>query len=159
MPRVRWHLAQYNIARLRGPIGDPVVQGFVDALDEINALGDRAPGFVWRLQDDTGTATSILPYDDPQLIINLTVWESADALWDYVYRSDHGAFFKRRREWFEKGDQPQVCMWWIEAGTLPTVADGVARLEHLRTHGPTPWSFTFARRFEPDQDPATHLSR
>ena len=155
MPDVAgWHLAEFNIARLRAPIGDPEVQGFVDGLGPINALADRSPGFVWRLQDETGTATSILPYDDELLIINLSVWESPEALFDYAYRSGHGTWFKRRREWFDKRDGVRLCMWWVPAGSLPTVDDGVARLDHLERHGPTPWSFTFASRFEASVDAA-----
>lgn len=144
-----WHLAEFNIARLLAPIGDPIVQGFVDGLEEINALADRSPGFVWRLQDESGAATSILPYDDRLVIINLSVWESVDALADYAYRSDHAAFFRRRREWFDRYDGMRLAMWWIEAGTLPTVEEAVIRLAHLEEHGPTPTAFTFARRFEP----------
>ena len=91
-----FELAQFNVSRCRWPLDDPRMAGFVDFLDEINGLGDRTPGFVWRLQDDSGTATSIRPYDDPEIIINLTVW-SLEPLREFAYRSAHGEHFRRRR--------------------------------------------------------------
>jgi hypothetical protein len=104
---------------------------------------------VWRLQDDTGNATGIKPFGDDLEIVNLTVWTSVDALADFTYRTDHAAFLRRRREFFEAPAQPIMCLWWIAEGTIPTVEDAIARLDHLRTHGPTPHSFTFRHRFEP----------
>ena len=98
-----WHLAQLNVGRLRAPIDDPIIAEFKDALDRINALADRSPGFVWRLQTEEGNATALHPIDDDELVaINMSVWESIEALADYVYRSDHTAFLRRRREWFER---------------------------------------------------------
>jgi hypothetical protein len=105
---------------------------------------------VWRLQDDTGNATSIKPFEDELEIINLTVWESIDALADFTYRSGHVDFLRRRREFFEAPAQPILCLWWIPEGSIPTIDDAIARLEHLRTNGPSPTAFTFRHRFEPD---------
>ena len=146
----RAELAQINVARLRAPLDDPLVAEFVEALDEINALAERSPGFRWRFQTEDGNATAVRPYDDDLIIINITVWESVEALADYVYRSDHTAFLRRRREWFERMRDAVVALWWIEPGTRPTVTDAVTRLEHLRRHGPTPHAFTFRHRFGPD---------
>ncbi len=145
----RAELAQINVARLQAPIDDPLVAEFVDALDAINALAERSPGFRWRFQTEDGNATAVRPYDDDLIIINITVWESIEALADYVYRSDHTAFLRRRREWFERVEDAAVALWWVEPGSRPTVTEGVARLEHLRQHGPTPHAFTFRHRFGP----------
>lgn len=149
------HLAQLNIGRLRAPMDDPMIDDFRMNLDPINALAEVSPGFVWRLQDDTGNATGIKPFGDDLEIVNLTVWESIDALADFAYRSSHVEFLRRRREFFEAPSQPILCLWWIPEGTVPTVEEAIARLEHLRAHGPTPTSFTFRHRFEPGSDDAT----
>jgi hypothetical protein len=141
------HLAQLNIGRLRAPTDDPLVAEFMEALDPINALADRSPGFVWRFQTDDGNATSERPYDDDTILVNFSTWESVEALADYVYRSDHTAFLRRRREWFERMDEIVTVLWWVPAGHRPTVDEAKERLEHLREHGPTPHAFTFRHRF------------
>jgi hypothetical protein len=120
----------------------------------VNALAEASPGYVWRLQDDSGNATSIKAFDDDLMILNLTVWESVEALADFVYRTGHVEYLRRRREWFEVATEPITCLWWIPEGALPTVDDALARLEHLRAHGPTPTAFTFRTRFEPGDDAA-----
>jgi hypothetical protein len=143
-----WHLAQLNIGRLRAPIDDPALTDFVANLDPINALADATPGFVWRLQTEEGNATAIRPFADDELMaINMSVWESMEALADYVYRSAHTAFLRRRSEWFERLRDVYLVLWWIPAGTLPTVDEAVARLDRLRTYGPTQEAFTFRQPF------------
>jgi hypothetical protein len=148
------HLAQLNVGRLRAPMDDPMIDDFRMNLDAINALAELSPGYVWRLQDDSGNATGIKLFDDDLEIINLTVWASIDALADFTYRSSHVEFLRRRREFFEAPTQPIVCLWWIPEGTIPAVDDALARLEHLREHGPTPTAFTFRERFDPGADAA-----
>ena len=148
-----WHVAQFNIGRMKAPPEDPLIADFMAALDPVNALADAAPGFVWRLQTEDGNATAIRPYEDDRMLVNLSVWESAEALADFVYRSDHVRFLRRRREWFEPPVAAIVVLWWIPAGTTPTAAVAVERLEHLRRHGPTARAFTFRQRFEPDGRP------
>ncbi len=144
-----YDLAQVNIGRLRAPTDDPLVAGFMNALDEINALAEASPGFVWRLQTEEGNATALRPYDDESILINLSTWASIDALAAYVYRSDHTGFLRRRAEWFEPMSEMILALWWVPAGHRPTEAEAVARLDHLRQHGPTAHAFTFRRRFEP----------
>jgi uncharacterized protein DUF3291 len=146
------HLAQLNIGRLRAPMDDPIIDDFRTNLAPINALAESSPGYVWRLQDDSGDATSIKPFEDDLEIINLTVWESIDALADFTYRSGHVEFLRRRREFFEAPTAPILCLWWIPEGTIPTIDEAIERLAHLRAHGPTPRAFTFRHRFEPDDD-------
>jgi hypothetical protein len=148
------HLAQLNVGRLRAPLDDPLIDDFRNNLEPVNALAEASPGYVWRLQDEGGDATGIKVFDDDLEIINLTVWESIDALADFTYRSGHVDLLRRRRDFFEAPTQPILCLWWIPEGTLPTVEDAIARLEHLRAQGPTPTAFTFRHRFEPDSGEA-----
>lgn len=150
------HLAEINVGRLRAPTDDPIVAEFMEALDRINALAEASPGFVWRLQTEDGNATAVRPYDDELVLINVSVWDSIEALADYVYRSDHTSFLRRRREWFEKMVQIDVALWWVPAGHRPSVTEAVERLDRLRAEGPSPHAFTFREPFEPGTDaPAT----
>lgn len=144
-----FHLAQVNIALPLEPLTTPRLADFVAALDEINALADAAPGFVWRLQTEDGDATAVRAFDDDRIIVNMTVWTSIEALADYVYRSDHARVMRRRREWFEAMKPAYQAMWWLPAGQLPTVAEAERRLDHLRAHGPTDHVFTFRTPFPP----------
>ena len=141
-----FHLAQLNVATLLAPLDDPRLKHFVDGLDHINALADASPGFVWRLKDDAGNATALRPFA-PDMIVNMSVWESAEALFDYVYRGGHKAYLARRKEWFSMPVEMHLVLWWIPAGTIPTIAEARRRLDLLRERGPTPEAFTFKRRF------------
>jgi hypothetical protein len=114
-----FHLAQINIARLIAPIDDPLIASFVSELDAINALAEASPGFVWRLKSAEGNATDVPYNDDPFVIANMSVWTSVEALKNYTYNSRHLEIFKQRRSWFEKGDKPNYCLWWIPAGHIP----------------------------------------
>jgi Domain of unknown function (DUF3291) len=143
----RFHLAQVNIGRFRAPIDDPIMEGFRSQLDPINALADRSAGFVWRLQTEDGNATAIRPSDDERMAINLSVWESLDALQHYVYKSAHVGPLRDRKEWFEPIEGPILALWWVPAGHIPTVAEALERLEHLKVHGPTRDAFTFRTPF------------
>jgi hypothetical protein len=143
-----WHLAQLNIGRLRAEVDDPSVAEFMANLDPINALAEASPGFVWRLQTDDGNATAIRAFpDDPLMVLNLSVWESIEALADFAYRSAHTPFLRRRGEWFERLGEAYLVVWWIPAGTVPTVDDALARLGHLKSFGPSPEAFTFRQPF------------
>ncbi len=155
MEHVRSHdLAQLNVGRLRAPTDDPLVAEFMAALDPINALADESPGFVWRFQTEEGNATGERPFEDDSILINLSTWASVDALSDFVFRSRHVEYLRRRREWFERMDEVITVLWWVPAGHQPAPAEAVERLEHLRAHGPTPHAFTFRHRFEPGAQPS-----
>jgi hypothetical protein len=132
------HLAQVNIALPVEPLTSPRLAGFVNALEEINALADTAPGFLWRMQTEDGDATAIRAFDDDRLIVNMSLWTSLDALADYVYRSGHVEVMRRRREWFSPMREAYQALWWLPAGELPTVDDAELRVAHLREHGPSP---------------------
>jgi len=143
-----WHLAQLNIGRLRVPVDDPATADFMANLDPINALAEATPGFVWRLQTEEGNATAIraFPRDD-LMIINMSVWESIETLADFVYRSAHTPFLRRRSGWFERLDEVYLVLRWIPAGTVPTIGEALARLGHLRAFGPTAEAFTFRQPY------------
>src|SRR5688572_17718136 len=126
------------------------MEGFRSQLDPINALADRSPGFVWRLQTEDGNATAIRPYaDDERMAINMSVWESLEALQHFVYRSGHVATLRDRKQWFEPIEGPILALWWISAGRVPTVAEAQERLQHLRERGPSRHAFTFRTPFPP----------
>ncbi len=149
---MKYHLAQYNMARLLEPLDHPSVAGFVDALEPINRLAEASPGFVWRHQTEEGDSTSVRPYADDRIIINFSVWTDPDALWDYTYKSDHVEVFRRRREWFDRNLEAHLVMWWIPAGHVPSIEEADQRLQRLRTDGPTPEAFTFRQRFDPPSE-------
>jgi hypothetical protein len=150
-----WHLAQINVGRLTAPQGDPRTADFFAALDRINALADVSAGFVWRLQDESGNATAIRPTADPLFAVNLSVWESAEALFTFVYRSAHTPVMARRREFFQRFAGHYQTLWWVRAGHRPTVDEGLARLWRLEQFGPTSDAFTFKARFPAPDQPGT----
>jgi hypothetical protein len=149
----QYHLAQCNVARLRAPLESPQLADFVAALEPINGLADRAPGFVWRLQTEDGDATAIRAFDDDMLLVNMSVWESVDALAAFTYGSEHREVMRRRRDWFERLREAYLVLWWIPVGSIPAVGDARTRLELLRTEGPSPQAFTFRTRFAQDGAP------
>ena len=141
-------LAQVNIARALDEMDTPTMADFAAGLEEINALAEASPGFVWRLQSDDGDATSIRPYpDDDLMLINMSVWASVEALADYVYRTHHVAFLRRRHDWFERMSGVATALWWVLDGHEPTPQEAKERLAHLQAHGPTPYAFTFREPF------------
>ncbi len=142
-----YHLAQVNIAHMLAPLDDPLMAGFVEQLDTINALADASPGFVWRFQSVEGNATSVRAYDDPRILFNMSVWESLEALTAYVYASAHRPVMQRRRQWFARSDSPYMALWWAPRGHRPGVEEAKERLDSLRAHGPTPFAFTFKTPF------------
>lgn len=145
----QWHLAELNVARAVAEVDGPVLAEFVGALEAINALADVAPGFVWRLAGADAGAPAAADAVDPRLLLNLSVWTSAEALFDYVYKSQHTAFLVKRRQWFEKPAQAHMVLWWVPAGHRPTLAEAQERLELLRQQGPSAQAFTFKERFPP----------
>ena len=136
------HLAQLNIGRIRYEIDDPRMADFANNLAMVNGLAERTPGFVWRYIDSSGNSTATRPYaGDPRMAINLSVWESVEALERFVWQTVHKRFYGRRPEWFEHLGESYFVMWWVPAGHRPTVEEAVERLEHLKTHGPSDHAF------------------
>ena len=149
-----YQLAQVNIARPLAPIGSALMQEFVDNLDSVNAVADASPGFVWRLQTPDGNATSLHVFGDAHQLINMSVWDSVEALRDFVQGTDaHRGVLARRREWFSPMVEAYTALWWVPAGHRPTIEEAEARLTYIRAHGPTSVAFTFRTAFPPpDQE-------
>jgi hypothetical protein len=139
----RYWLSQMNVARALASPDSPQLADFMELLDPVNALADAAPGFVWRLQTEDGNATALRVLGDDMMMVNMSVWESLDALGSFVHNTRHRDVMRRRREWFERLAEAYMVLWWVEAGRLPSVAEGEERLLHLRRFGPTPHAFTF----------------
>jgi heme-degrading monooxygenase HmoA len=149
MQATTWHLAQINIGRMTGAnINDPIMKDFVDKLDEVNAVAEKSKGFVWRLKDDNNNATGIKAFDDDQLIVNMSVWESIEDLEAFVYKTSHAEVLRRRKEWFSKM-KFYMAMWYMPAGSVPAVEEAKRRLEHLELYGASAYAFDFKQRFAP----------
>ena len=147
----RYHIAQVNIGRIKGPMDGEIMRGFAARLDEINALADRSAGFVWRLQTDEGNATYYRPYEDDRILLNMSVWESVETLRHYVYKTAHAELLKQRQNWFERFSGIYAALWWVPAGHIPGIDEAKKRIAHLQEHGPTEFAFTFKNVFEPDE--------
>jgi len=148
---MKFHLAQLNVGAILAPLDSPVMADFASNLDKINALAEASPGFIWRLKDDANNATSIQMFDDERVIVNMSVWETLEHLYQFAYKSMHAEFLKRRKEWFEKMGEMYYVLWYVPAGTVPGVMEARQRLEHLRAHGETPHAFSFSKRFGPEE--------
>ena len=145
----RYHLAQVNIGRIKAPLDDSIMAGFVARLDEINALADGSPGFVWRLQTDAGNATYFRPYADDRVLMNMSVWETVEALRHFVSGTAHVEVLRQRQQWFETFRSAYTALWWVPVGHLPSIDEARKRLAHLDAHGPTEFAFTFRQVFPP----------
>ena len=148
----RYHVAQVNIGRIRAELSDPIMAGFVERLDEINALADGSPGFVWRLKTDEGNATYFRPFADERMLLNMSVWESVEALRHYVYQTMHRELLRQRHAWFEKLEIAYLGLWWVPAGHIPGMDEAKRRLAHLDAHGPTQFAFTFQSVIPVDEE-------
>jgi heme-degrading monooxygenase HmoA len=142
-----YELAQLNIGRIRGPMDSPIMAEFAANLARINALADESPGFVWRLQTEAGDATALRPFEDDDLLVNMSVWRDLASLTAYVYRSAHVEVMRRRREWFQRMDQPSLVLWWVARDHRPELVEARGKLELLRSRGPTPQAFSFGAAF------------
>jgi hypothetical protein len=146
------HLAQVNIALARAPLDDPVMAGFVKAIDDVNWLAERSAGFVWRLLPQDGPVT-FGRLEDDEVIVTLSIWTGYDALQKYVYRSAHALFMGKRGRWFLPLGGFTTALWWIGEDDRPAAGEGLDRLRHLRLHGPTPRAFSLRRQFDPQGVP------
>ncbi len=147
----RYHIAQVNIGRVKAPVEHPSMAGFTTRLDELNALADGSPGFVWRLQTSAGNATYFRPYDDDRILMNMSVWESIETLRHYVYHTVHAELLRHRHEWFDRFVGTYTSLWWVPAGHRPGIDEAKKRLAYLEQYGPTEFAFTFKTTFPPDE--------
>ncbi len=147
------HLAQVNVAQAKADMDSDLMQGFVSRLDEINALAESAEGFIWRLKEDSGSATAIRVSDDPLLLINMSVWVNLESLKHYVYKSLHVELIKDREVWFNKMGESHQALWWIPAGHIPSTEEARKKLEYIRKTGPSEEAFTFAKPYPTPMPP------
>jgi len=142
----QWQLAELNLAWLIAPIDSPQLKSFVDQLDTINALADQSPGFVWRWMDEEGGPSN--GGFDEDLIVNLSVWEDVDSLFDYTYKSAHSGVMRDRKQWFKSMPDISMVLWWVPAGHQPSPAEAQERLLLLQSQGPSDRAFTFKPRVD-----------
>jgi hypothetical protein len=144
----KYNIAEINIAKMRGVnINDPIMKEFVDNLNNVNEIAEKSDGFVWRLKDENNNATSINPYNDVQIIINVSVWDSIETLENFMYRTFHSDFLKRRKEWFQSFGTAHTAMWWIPESQTPTLQEAVEKLDYLQKNGASAASFDFRNKF------------
>ena len=142
------HLAQFNIAKCKAPLDDPLMKPFVDNLERINRLAEQSDGFIWRLQDESGDATDFSIYTDPNIIVNLSVWDSVDALKQFVYTTEHLQFLQQKSQWFEKLPLANLVLWWIPENHEPPLQEAKDRLTQLQHRGDRADAFSFRHVFE-----------
>jgi Domain of unknown function (DUF3291) len=150
---MNFHLAEVNVAYMRASQDDPLLADFVARLDEINALAERSPGFIWRYISDSRDPDA-REYDDLKVLLNMSVWRDIDPLHNFTYRTAHAELFANRKKWFDDAmarmQSRSMALWWIPAGHIPTVEEAKQRLQQLTKDGPTSAAFTFKQRFSPE---------
>ncbi|MEZ8352392.1 DUF3291 domain-containing protein [Vibrio splendidus] len=146
-------LAQLNIALAKYPLDAPEIKEFVDNLELVNGIAESSEGFVWRLKDESGDATNIQAFEDPNMIVNMSVWDSVDSLKNFMFRTHHRDFMRRKGDWFHRLPEDTYVLWWIEEDHIPTLKEAIERLEHLREIGDTPYAFTFKTNFTESEAP------
>ncbi|CAK1691967.1 hypothetical protein VCRA2121O157_100157 [Vibrio crassostreae] len=146
-------LAQLNIALAKYPLDAPEIKEFADNLELVNGIAESSEGFVWRLKDESGDATNIQAFDDPNMIVNMSVWDSVDSLENFMFRTHHRDFMRRKGDWFHRLPEDTYVLWWIEEDHIPTLEEAIERLEHLREIGDTPYAFTFKTNFTESEAP------
>jgi hypothetical protein len=150
VPRMnQFHLAQLNLAVLRAPLDAPMMTEFVMLLDPVNALADRAPGFVWRHRPLDAAVAVCHRGERDELILNLSVWEDIESLRAFTYSGSHLHVMRRRKVWFKRMSEMSVVLWWIPASHRPTIDEGLERLDQIRRIGPTPSAFSMKQPFAP----------
>ena len=149
---MEYQLAQVNVARMNADLADPSMSGFVQRLDEINALADGSKGFVWRFKTEQGDATYLRPFEDQKILFNMSAWETLEALKDYVYVSKHIELLKSKANWFAKMNDPHLVLWWVRKDHLPSVDEALEKLRLIKVRGPSAEAFTFAKPYQSKQE-------
>jgi hypothetical protein len=141
------YLAQLNIAKARYSLEAPEIKEFIDNLEPVNEIAESSDGFIWRLKDDSGDATNIKAFSDPKIIVNMSVWDSIDSLKNFMFRTHHRGFLRRKKEWFHSISEDSYVLWWVPIGHTPSIEEAVDKLEFLRKNGDTANAFTFKSNF------------
>jgi len=148
-----YQIAEINVARMRGVnINDPIMKEFVDNLDKVNALAESSKGFIWRLKDESNNATNLNPFNDEQVIINISVWQSIETLENFIYKTFHTEFLKRRKEWFQSYGKAYTAMWWTPKGQYPAIQEAIEKLDYYQKNGPSELVFDFRNKYLPPHE-------
>lgn len=140
------HIAQINIAAFKTTKDDPIMQDFYDNIERVNAAAANSPGFIWRY-DDVEHAHLHNPFNDNEMVVNMSVWQDINTLSDYVFKSLHLEIMKRKQEWFSSMKSMHLAIWYIEPGHMPTLEEGKKKLSHMDIFGSTPLAFNFRQPF------------
>ena len=144
---LQYQIAQINIAHAKADKDSEIMSGFVERLDEIHTLADNAPGFIWRLETEDGDDGSVSVFNDPLLLINMSVWQDIDSLRAFVYKSIHIELLQDRDAWFDKMGEMHQTLWWVPTGHIPSIQEGKDKLDLIHEFGPTAEAFTFGKKF------------
>lgn len=142
-----YNIAQINVAKMRFDRNSAEMQPFMNGLEPINALAENSPGFVWRLEDESGNATSLVTSLGPDVLVNVSVWKDIESLRAYVYKSAHTNFLRQRSDWFNAPEEAHMALWWVPVDETPSLEHGIARLQYLRMNGPSERAFGFRDDF------------
>ncbi len=146
---MEFHLAQLNVALAKGDSESEMMRGFYDNVERVNTLAEASKGFVWRYRDEPGDDPGLHVFDTPQLLVNLSVWESLESLKHFMFQTMHLQFMKQKKEWFQPLDKPNYVLWYIAQGHIPDLFEAKERLIHLQRHAETPFAFSFKSPFLP----------
>ena len=146
----QFHLAQINIAELKAPLDDPIIREFRDSIDFVNETGRKSPGFVWLYTGEEGQSSSYVEplFENPLIVVNYTLWEDYASLHDFVYNTVHSYFLRSRKKWTNSLGRQHLAMWWVPAGTVPSIQDAIAKLEQLQQEGPSSEVFNLKQRYD-----------
>jgi hypothetical protein len=162
-------LAFMTFAVLKEPYGSPVVQGFVDAVEDTFAEAEKSEGYIahavkpvpekpkfgqvfgafgelvaprfYKGGKTFGTTTSAE---------TLSLWTGIEPVRRFAYGGLHKNALARRSEWFVKPEWPSYVMWWVPDEHVPSWREASDRLEHLHDQGPTSHAFNFRKAFDPN---------
>ena len=124
---MRCHLAQVNIAIALYGDDDTRIAGFLNSLERVYQLAESTPGFVWRHVSVNDDVEAKAAFADDKLIFNMSVWESKEALHEFVYLSEHVDILRQRGDWFVPQNRPIMALWWQAAGPLPPIVEAKHR--------------------------------
>lgn len=135
------HLAQLNIAKWKVDPFSEAAHGFMSMIDRVNAAAERMPGFQWRYNADASDPGKSGPFAADEMIVNMSVWETAEHLENFVWNTVHKRVYARKDEWFAHMKDPGFVMWMVEEGHRPTLVEAKERLDHLNANGNTDHAF------------------
>jgi len=152
MSNNQYHLAQFNIIKLKDYLDSPVVKEFRDFLAPVNQLAEESPGFVWRLKDDLGESAANIetPYEDELIFVNMSVWQDYEYLKAYTYQTVHSYFLKSRKKWSLEIEGHRAVMWYVNEGHVPSLAEAKAKLDLLNQSGSSRLAFSMTDVYHSD---------